>query len=190
MPADVWPRLVFGAMGAAMAYWTLQEARSPSPDPRYSSPAVRISWWLYSAALVLCGLSGVPGNSLLLGIAIGLMIVGLLWCFCLIGSTIVAPRWAARVWFQAFHAACAIGPSVRQPTLAEAEREARKLGFALIGLAGLVLAGYYLATRWLGIFLLPLAFVLLLTIAIIRVFRPCRPRGGDSVGRAAIPTAS
>lgn len=176
MPADFWPRLAIALLGAAMGYSTFREARATSPDPRYSSRAVRVVWWLFSIALILAGLSGVSGNSALLVVVLGLMIAGLLWWLCLFGSTMLAPAWAARVWFQAFAAACAIGPNTRVPTLADSEREARKLGLSFVGLAALVFVGYYLATRWLGIFLLPLAFVLLVIVAGVRVFRPRQPR--------------
>lgn len=185
MTADLFAGIGIMALGVMAGCWTFLEARSATPDPRYSSRALRVVFWCFSLALVVIGLSLWLGKAAL-AIGVVLLFAGALWYFLLLASTLFAPRWAARVWFQAFSAASTNLPDVHAPSLAEAEREARKLGLTLVGVLVLVLVGYYLATRWLGIFLLPLALTLLLVVASVRVFRPRRrpPPPGRSIQNA------
>lgn len=87
-------------------------------------------------------------------------------------STIWIVAFSAQTWLHAHGVAMARTQRKPLPTLADSEREARKLGYGLIALGLLVWIGYWLASRWLGIWLLPVGFLVVLVVGILKTFRP------------------
>ncbi len=169
MSANAWGSLLLVAVGSAVVGRTLYEARSSASNPEYSSWAVRLRFLLLGFGIILAGLgvfwTGVGDYALLL------MVLSIVWQLLLLLSTVAAPKLAARLWIHQYDVALALGTG-RVPTMIESEREARLMGYGLLALLALLILGYWLVTRWLGIFLLPLAFLVLLIIGAFIAFWP------------------
>ncbi len=112
------------------------------------------------------------------------MAIACIWQIVLFLSPIVAPKWAARTWIHASDVAMARFERKPPPALADSEREARKLGYGLIALGLLVWIGYWLASRWLGIWLLPVGFLVALVVGILMTFRPHKDGHGHPLNPA------
>jgi hypothetical protein len=168
---DVWAAIALVVMGGILGGAAYQTARARDPDPRYASRAARVSLWLTALGLISTGLSAILGKRFL-NVALVLLILACAWQVMLLLSTIVAPTWAARIWVHAYDVADATGSARPVPTFKDSVEEARGMGRLLVVVALLIWAGYWVASRWLGIWLLPVGFLIVLVVGILKTFRP------------------
>ena len=166
MSSDIWVGVLAFLAACGIGACAVYQARTPTPEFAYASRAGRAFLWFVSVVFLGFGLAALFGDTALLGISLLGIALMLVWFMMFAVGAIIAPRWITRVWLHPANAALARSLGEPGQSFEESLRQTRRLRWVVAAI--LILLG---VTPWMNIWVLPIAFAVLVVTLIVWVSR-------------------
>lgn len=174
--------LGIAALGFAFALFVWRGSRPPYWDERLAVRPFRVAYWLLAWGCILVGLLGAIDMELM-GYGMLLFAVAGVWIAGLLLVMMIAPRYAARILYYPLSVSFSV-PGAPRPSLQDMEADARKGSYLMLAIATVGGAGYYLWTRWLGLWTILVAYLVVLSFVVYKALRPAASDMSAPKGRA------